>query len=117
MEFPILPGIMPVTSPGRLRRILELTGEPLPSELAISLEVEPTAEGQREIGIEHAAGLAAAVLAGGAPGLHLYAFNQHETVLEVLRRCGALATAVPEHHPAPTHPAAHVTAHNVRESA
>jgi methylenetetrahydrofolate reductase (NADPH) len=30
VEFPILPGIMPVTSPGRLRRILELSGEALP---------------------------------------------------------------------------------------
>jgi len=98
VEFPILPGIMPVTSPGRLRRILELSGEQLPSDLAIQLEVEPTPEGQREIGIAHATELARQVLDGGAPGLHLYAFNQHETVLEVLRRCGALATHKP--HPA-----------------
>ncbi|TFD92639.1 5,10-methylenetetrahydrofolate reductase [Cryobacterium lactosi] len=91
VEFPILPGIMPVTSPGRLRRILELSGEELPSELAIQLEVEPTAEGQREIGIDHAVTLARKLIAGGAPGLHLYAFNQHETVLTVLDRAGALA--------------------------
>ena len=89
--LPILPGIMPVTSPGRLRRILELSGEELPSELAIQLEVEPTAEGQREIGIDHAVTLARKLIAGGAPGLHLYAFNQHETVLAVLDRAGALA--------------------------
>jgi methylenetetrahydrofolate reductase (NADPH) len=88
--FPIVPGIMPVTSPARLRRILELSGEDLPSELAIQLEVEPTEEGQREIGIEHATRLAGELLAGGAPGLHLYAFNQHQTVLSVLDRCGLL---------------------------
>jgi methylenetetrahydrofolate reductase (NADPH) len=115
VEFPILPGIMPVTSPGRLRRILELSGEALPSELSIRLEVEPTNDGQREIGIEHAARLAAEVLAGGAPGVHLYAFNQHETVLEVLRRCGALATATPDHQSAPIHHAANSAAHNVRQ--
>ncbi|MBX0299934.1 methylenetetrahydrofolate reductase [Cryobacterium sp. 1639] len=93
VEFPILPGIMPVTSPGRLRRILELSGEELPSDLAIQLEVEPTVEGQREIGIIHAATLAARLVAGGAPGVHLYAFNQHATVLAVLERAGILSAA------------------------
>jgi methylenetetrahydrofolate reductase (NADPH) len=89
--FPIVPGIMPITSPARLRRILELSGEELPSELAIQLEVEPTEEGQREIGVDHAARLARELIAGGAPGLHLYAFNQHEAVLAVLERTGLIA--------------------------
>lgn len=88
--FPILPGIMPVTSPNRLRRILQLSGEKLPAELSIQLEVELTEEGQRQIGIDHAVRLGQDVLAGGAPGLHLYAFNQHDTVLTVLEGCGAL---------------------------
>lgn len=84
VSIPILPGIMPITSPTRLGRVLDLTGEELPSELAIALEIEPTAEGRRRIGIEWAARLARDVVAGGAPGVHLYAFNQHETVLDVL---------------------------------
>ncbi|MGX9345989.1 MULTISPECIES: methylenetetrahydrofolate reductase [unclassified Microbacterium] len=88
VTIPILPGIMPVTSPAKLARMLELTGEPLPSELSIALEVEPTPEGRREIGIAYAADLAREVLAGGAPGIHLYAFNEHETVLAVLREAG-----------------------------
>lgn len=99
--FPIVPGIMPVTSPGRLRRILELSGEELPSELLIQLEVEPTEEGQREIGIEHAAHLAADLIAGGAPALHMYAFNQHETVLSVLERCGLVGGQAPLARPSP----------------
>jgi len=90
VDFPILPGIMPVTSPNRLRRILELSGEDEPADLSIQLQVEPTEQGQREIGITTAAALASELIAGGAPGLHLYAFNQHETVLAVLERCGAL---------------------------
>jgi methylenetetrahydrofolate reductase (NADPH) len=91
VTIPILPGIMPITSPKRLRRVLELSGEALPAELAIALEVEPTAEGQREVGITHAAQLARAVVDGGAPGIHLYAFNNHDTVLAVLREAGILA--------------------------
>lgn len=88
VTIPILPGIMPITSPNRLARVLALTGEDLPSELSIALEVEPTTEGRREIGIEWAARLAREVVDGGAPGVHLYAFNQHETVLTVLEEAG-----------------------------
>ncbi|CAM5336036.1 methylenetetrahydrofolate reductase [Leifsonia shinshuensis] len=93
--FPILPGIMPVTSPARLKRMLELSGDDLPSDLAIQLEVEPDEEGRRQIGIDWTARLAERLLAGGAPGIHLYAFNQHAAVLSVLERAGLL-------HPAST---------------
>ncbi len=92
VTIPILPGIMPITSPARLRRTLELSGEALPAELAISLEIEPTPEGQRAVGVAHAAQLAREVVAGGAPGVHLYAFNNHDTVLAVLRDAGILTT-------------------------
>lgn len=91
--FPILPGIMPVTSPARLKRMLELSGDDLPSDLAIQLEVEPDEEGRRQIGIDWTARLAERLLAGGAPGIHLYAFNQHAAVLSVLERAGLLRPA------------------------
>jgi methylenetetrahydrofolate reductase (NADPH) len=91
----ILPGIMPVLSPGRLHRIIELTDEKLPLELLRRLEAAETAEAQAAVGIEHAIALGSAVLTGGAdehsePGLHLYTFNQHEPVLAVLRGVGLL---------------------------
>lgn len=86
--IPILPGVMPITSRARLQRVLELSGESLPGELAIALEVEPTPEGRREIGIAYAAALTRDVIAGGAPGIHLYAFNNHDTVLATLREAG-----------------------------
>lgn len=92
VRIPILPGIMPITSPGRLRRVLELTGEDVPGTLAVGLDVEPTAEGRRELGVRFAADLCRAVLAGGAPGIHLYAFNNHDTVLATLREGGILAS-------------------------
>ncbi|MDH6532766.1 methylenetetrahydrofolate reductase (NADPH) [Aurantimicrobium minutum] len=86
LTMPIIPGIMPVISPGRLRRMIEISGEEMPSDLEIALEIEPTAEGQREIGVDHAANLARELIAGGAPGVHLYAFNQSGPVLDVLGR-------------------------------
>lgn len=93
VTFPILPGIMPVTSIARLQRMLELSGEDLPSELAIQLEIEPTEEGRQEIGIAWAARLAERLLAGGAPGIHVYTFNQHAAALSVLERTGLLPAA------------------------
>ena len=92
VTMPILPGIMPITSPGRLRRVLELTGDPRPAGLATALEGAGSPAAQRAVGIAHAAALAQEVRDGGAPGIHLYAFNNHETVLAVLREAGLRET-------------------------
>ena len=86
----ILPGIMPVLSPARLHRIVELTDEKLPLELLRRLEAADSPAAQAAVGIEHAIALGAAVLSGPEPGLHLYTFNQHEPVLAVLRGVGLL---------------------------
>ena len=47
---------------------------------------------QRAGGVTYAADLAREVVAGGAPGIHLYAFNHHDAVLAVLREAGILTT-------------------------
>jgi methylenetetrahydrofolate reductase (NADPH) len=86
----ILPGIMPVLSPQRLHRIVELTGEQLPTDLLRRLEAEKTTEGQSCVGIDHAIELSRAVIGGDRPGLHLYTFNHHAPVLAVLRGTGLL---------------------------
>ncbi len=86
VEMPILPGIMPITSHQRLQRVVELTGEKEPSELSINLQIEPTAEGRAEVGVAYATTLVDELVRGGAPGIHLYAFNRHDTVLDVLHR-------------------------------
>ena len=99
VTIPILPGIMPVTSPARLRRVLELSGEAMPESLAAALAGQSTPAGQRDAGVAYAAALSRAVLAGGAPGLHLYAFNDHAPVLAVLREAGVVPSA--EHLEAP----------------
>lgn len=93
VTIPILPGIMPITCPSRLRRVLDLTGEELPGELAVALEIEPTVEGRHQVGVAHAARLTREVVEGGAPGVHLYAFNNHDTVLATLSEAG-----IPIHH-------------------
>lgn len=89
----ILPGIMPVLSPRRLHRIIELTDEKLPEDLLRRLESTDDPDAQAQIGIDHATALAGELLAGGASGLHLYTFNRHEAPLAVLEGVGLLDTA------------------------
>lgn len=88
VEIPIIPGIMPITSHARLMRVVELSGEKEPSELSIALQVEPDAEGRARVGVDYATTLVNKLVAGGAPAIHLYAFNRHDTVLDVVRGAG-----------------------------
>jgi methylenetetrahydrofolate reductase (NADPH) len=83
----ILPGIMPVLSVARLRRILDLTGEREPAGLLRELEAS---DDPASVGVAHASRLGRALLDSGAPGLHLYTFNRHEAPLAVLDRVGLL---------------------------
>ena len=87
VTIPILPGIMPVTSMQRLNRVIELTGEKNPEALANVLNVGSKEEA-KEAGIDWAANLVRELVEAGAPGVHLYAFNQHESVTQVLQRAG-----------------------------
>lgn len=88
ITIPIVPGVLPVTSPARLHRTLELSGEDEPRDLAIALEVEPTEEGRWEIGVDHATRFAQSLIDAGAPALHLYTFNRADAVVAVLDRLG-----------------------------
>jgi methylenetetrahydrofolate reductase (NADPH) len=87
VTIPILPGIMPVTSMQRLNRVIELTGEKNPEGLAKRLGVSSKEEA-KQAGIDWAANLLVELVEAGAPGVHLYAFNQHESVTQVLQRAG-----------------------------
>jgi methylenetetrahydrofolate reductase (NADPH) len=87
VSIPILPGIMPITSMQRLNRVIELTGEKNPEDLAKLLSVS-SKQDAKQSGIDWAANLVTDLVEAGAPGVHLYAFNQHESVTQVLQRAG-----------------------------
>ena len=86
VTIPIVPGIMPIISPKRLERVIELTGERNPTDFAELLQSADDAAGRVEVGIHWAANLVGELVEAGAPGIHLYAFNEFERVTEVLRR-------------------------------
>ena len=82
----ILPGIMPVTKLSQLDRLAEITGVPTPNDLRERLLGAERPEQAVQIGASFAAELGERVLRGGAPGLHLYTFNQHHAVLTMLQQ-------------------------------
>lgn len=84
----ILPGVLPVDSLARLDRVLELSGEPEPRELRAALAAADTPEAVAAVGVEHTARLAEQILAGGAPGLHVYTFNRSSAAFALLERVG-----------------------------
>jgi methylenetetrahydrofolate reductase (NADPH) len=95
-DVPILPGIMPVTSYTRLMRIIELSGQRVPHDLAEQLlAVQGDAAAGREIGMRHAIAMCDRLLAEGAPGLHFYTFNRSRATLEVLSALGMTRTNGP----------------------
>ena len=86
VTIPIVPGIMPIISPKRLERVIDLTGERNPSDFAQLLQSAEDTAARVEVGINWAANLVSELVEADAPGIHLYAFNEFERVTEVLRR-------------------------------
>lgn len=86
----LIPGIMPIVSPGRLARVLELTGEQRPDQLSTSLESAEDAASRREVGVAWAANQVRELADAGVDSVHLYAFNEFANVTEVLRRAGVV---------------------------
>ena len=83
IEIPILPGLLPVLSVGQVRRFCTMCEASLPSALEHGLEAAPEDE-QPVVGAEWALSQTKALLAGGAPGYHLYALNKSDSTLRIL---------------------------------
>lgn len=87
VTIPIIPGIMPFTSLRRVEKLAQLSGvAPDPALVDRLRSAGDDAAAVRRIGTEASVRLAEAALAAGAPGLHLYTFNEHGAALDVLAR-------------------------------
>jgi methylenetetrahydrofolate reductase (NADPH) len=87
-EKPVIPGIMPVTNAGSVRRMAELSGAAFPEWLAERLTSAEGPEEIRRIGVEAATELCAQLLAAGAPGLHFYTLNRSTATREIYAALG-----------------------------
>ncbi|KQY97048.1 hypothetical protein ASD19_08955 [Microbacterium sp. Root53] len=83
VTIPVIPGIMPIASPARLRRITALTGVQAPVAQVLELENEQDPRRWEEIAVARAVRLGRDLLDAGAPALHVYSLNRPETALAV----------------------------------
>jgi methylenetetrahydrofolate reductase (NADPH) len=92
-HVPVLPGVMPLTTPRILRKTVELSGSPVPPELADRLEpLAQDAAAFRAAGMDVVTELCERLLQEGVPGLHFYTFNRSTATREVVHRLGLVRT-------------------------
>jgi methylenetetrahydrofolate reductase (NADH) len=92
-DAPLLPGILPLTTPRVLHKSVELSGSPVPP--AISSRLDPLADDTaafRAEGMDIVTELCHRLLAEGVPALHFYTFNRSKATMEVVDRLGLVAS-------------------------
>jgi methylenetetrahydrofolate reductase (NADPH) len=88
-DVPIIPGIMPITSPRTLERIVVLSGARFPASLGDRVRAAAGDRAAvREIGVEYASEMSQRLLAEGAPGLHFYTLNGSLATREIYQHLG-----------------------------
>jgi methylenetetrahydrofolate reductase (NADPH) len=84
VDFPIVPGIMPILNLNSMKRMVELSGREMPDEtLARIMPLQDDPAAVRAEGIRIATELCDELLAGGAPGLHFYTLNRSKATREI----------------------------------
>jgi methylenetetrahydrofolate reductase (NADPH) len=85
VTVPIIPGIMPVTNVGQIRRFTLKIGATIPEPLLDALRTrENDPEAVLQLGVAWATLQCAELLAGGAPGVHFYTMNRSPATRAIL---------------------------------
>ena len=87
VTVPVVPGILPIRSLTSLRFVLEMCNARIPGRLINALRKAHEQGGAAavyEIGVAHAREQVRGLLAGGAPGVHLYTLNKADMCLAVM---------------------------------
>ena len=86
VSIPIIPGVIPLSSTKRLDRLASMVGVDPDPLLAHALETATSDAQRHTIGVNAAVNLAQRAFADGAPGVHLYTFNDHRGSLDVIEK-------------------------------
>jgi methylenetetrahydrofolate reductase (NADPH) len=99
IDVPIIPGIMPITDAGQIKRITEMCGANIPARLLHELELRgDQPRSVTDLGVAYATLQCADLLANGAPGIHFYTLNRSpatRAILSALRLMAPWRGAVP----------------------
>jgi methylenetetrahydrofolate reductase (NADPH) len=89
VDTPVLPGVMPILTVAGVRRMAGMNGTAIPAGLDERLTAAEGDAGEiARIGVDIATELGAALLAEGAPGLHVYALNRSEAARQIWANLG-----------------------------
>ena len=85
IDVPIIPGIMPITNYGQIKRFTEMCGASIPEELSEQLDGRADdPEAVAELGVAYATLQCSDLLARGAPGIHFYTLNRSTATRAIL---------------------------------
>jgi methylenetetrahydrofolate reductase (NADPH) len=85
ISVPIIPGIMPITNLGQIKRFTEMCGASIPAELERELNGRADdPEAVAELGVAYATLQCSDLLARGAPGIHFYTLNRSPATRAIL---------------------------------
>ena len=89
VRVPITPGVLPILNTEQIKRFTQICGSTLPAPLLAKLDAfGDDAEAVTEFGVEFATRQCEALLAGGAPGLHLYSLNKAHAATRIIDNLG-----------------------------
>ena len=85
ITVPIVPGIMPITNYGQIKRFTEMCGASIPDALERELNGRADdPEAVAELGVAYATLQCSDLLARGAPGIHFYTLNRSPATRAIL---------------------------------
>lgn len=89
IDFPIVPGIMPITQYTNLARFSDNCGAEIPRWIRKRLEAfGDDLESIQLFGLDVISELCQQLVAGGAPGLHFYTLNKDKACREIIEQTG-----------------------------
>ncbi len=77
IHVPMLPGLMPITNFGQIRRFVAMCGATIPPKLSVEMEARKDDDkAVEDLGVAYASMQALELLLGGAAGIHFYTLNR-----------------------------------------
>jgi methylenetetrahydrofolate reductase (NADPH) len=97
-DVPIIAGVMPITNVRMINRIVELSGQAFPEDLAerfaaLDGDTPEARAAVRALGVEVATDMCSRLLAEGVPGIHFITMNRSTATREIYANLGALTPA------------------------